>query len=252
MMQLSLFIAASSLCIGSFLNLLGYRLVRNQSIVASSSCPSCKTTIAWYDNIPLISWIALRGFCRHCKNPISWLYPCIELFTSMVIISLWAFLPANYFLPYLIFCSALIVCIRSDLETMLISRYTTLFLIPIALAFAYAGKLPISITESLFAAMSGYAILRTIALLFYWHTKKEGLGQGDADLLALIGAFTGFLGAWFSLLIGSIAGTLVGLLYLFFTKSGKDTRIPFGPFLALGALSYLFLGPWLASLFFGI
>jgi leader peptidase (prepilin peptidase)/N-methyltransferase len=149
--------------------------------------------------------------------------------------------PAVYFFPYFIFFSALIVTIRSDLETLLISRYVTLFLIPIAFALSATGMLPIDLTDSISGALAGYAILFMTAKLFLWLTGKEGMGQGDVELLAFIGSFVGILGCWFSLLLGSVIGSCVGFGYLLITKAGRSAKIPFGPFLAGGAMCFVLL-----------
>jgi len=228
------------LCWGSFLNVLGYRLVRGESFVLPrSKCPCCQALIVWHDNIPVVSWIILRGKCRSCKNNISVLYPFIELFTALVMGLMTYLVPPQFWFSYFIFFSALIVTIRSDLETMLISRFVTLLLIPVGYCLSLVGLLQISFFESLAGSLFGYVILWLICKLFFALTKKEGMGQGDLELLAFIGSFTGVVGSWISLTIGSIIGSLIGLGYLLFTNQGRYTKIPFGPFLALGAICFV-------------
>lgn len=223
-------------CWGSFLNVLGTRLITGESLLTRSHCQTCNATIAWYDLIPVISWCLLRGRCRSCKASISWLYPSIEIVTAVALTMLLASVPGAFFFPYFIFFSALIVTIRSDSETMLISQYATLFLIPIAFVCACAGYLPISLVESIIGALFGYIILYVPAKLFAMLTKKEGIGVGDIELLAFIGSFLGSMGVWLTLLIGSITGSLIGLTYLFICHASRSTKIPFGPFLAFSAM----------------
>jgi prepilin signal peptidase PulO-like enzyme (type II secretory pathway) len=233
-------------CWGSFLNVLGFRLIRDQSIVwPRSACPSCGHTLAWYDLIPIFSWLFLRAKCRYCALPISCLYPLIELLTVCSLTGLYLLVPGKYFFAYGIFFSALIVTIRSDLEAMLISRYATIFLIPGNLILSACGFLPLTPVESISAALIGYLLLCIPSYLFLWLTGKEGIGQGDLELLAFIGSCIGLFGCWFSLLCGSIFGSLVGLGYLVTTQSNRSTKIPFGPFLAFGAMSFVLLKPTL-------
>lgn len=152
---------------------------------------------------------------------------------------LWIVIPHHYFLAYFIFFSALIVTIRSDIETMLISRFVTVFLIPLGLIFAATGLLPINIVSSMLGAMLGYGFLYGIERLSRAVTGKEGIGQGDLELLAFIGAFIGPLGCWISLLFGSLLGSFIGIAYLG-SSMKRDSKIPFGPFLAWGAIVYVF------------
>ena len=242
------------LCWGSFLNGLAYRLLHNVSILYPRSyCPHCRHTLAWYDLIPLFSWLILKGACRYCHKSISWLYPFIEVFTVIALSLLFMYVPLNYFFGYFIFFSALIVSIRTDLAEMLISRYATLFLIPAGCILSYLELLPLTMMQSIVGALVGYGLLYLIAALFYRSTKKEGLGQGDMDLLSFIGAFTGIYGCWISLLLASVFGSLIGIIYLNITKQNTQvTRIPFGPFLALGAMGFVLFKPWLLLIILGI
>ncbi len=236
------------LCWGSFLNVVGYRVIHNKSILGRSVCPRCSRKIAWYDLIPVISWILLQGACRYCKKRITILYPFIELLTAFLALLTYHYMPSQYWLAYGLFFSALIVTIRTDFETMLISRYATWCMIPCAFLLAAAGKLPLTLLSSLTGAVFGYLILWTIARVFYAVRKIEGLGEGDLDLLAMIVSFTGIMGAWTSLFVGSFLGSIVGITILFITKK-KSTQIPFGPWLAAGALCYVFLQNHILSFF---
>jgi leader peptidase (prepilin peptidase)/N-methyltransferase len=258
------------LCLGSFINMLAYRLVHGDSLwTKRSHCPHCRTTIAWYDNIPLISWLNLRGKCRTCKQPISPLYPFIELLTALIATALFYKVfyahitfatgidPANLwigvtdamplhlrtyqtFATYLVFFSALIAATRTDLEAMVIPQVFSLWLAPLGLIATYAGLTYITWLESALGVILGYGVLWLVAKVFTWGTGKEGMGIGDMELMALIGAFLGPFGVWLSLMLGSLIGLFLGGSYVVVTKGTRTTRIPFGPFLALGATIYFF------------
>jgi len=228
------------LCWGSFLNVVAYRLIMGQNILyPRSSCPNCSNQIAWYDNIPVLSWIILKGKCRSCRHTISLLYPFIELLTAFSLLALYTIVPHIYFYPYFIFFSALIITIRSDLERMLISQFVTIFLIPLGLLFSWLGWLPIAVANSLLGAVIGYGFLFLMSKIFYFFTGKEGIGQGDLELLGFIGSFIGIAGCWISLFLGSFIGALAGLLYIRTKKEKRYIKIPFGPFLALGAINFV-------------
>ena len=214
---------------GSHLNSLGYRLLHLEHYFkARSFCTSCKNIIAWYDNIPLLSWLILKATCRHCKQPISWLYPFIEIITTCFLLFLRQSVSTNYFPAYFLFFSALIVTIRTDFEEMLISRFVTLYLIPAGLLAAIMNWLPISPILSIAGAIFGYFILWCAKRMSYAMTRQENLGQGDLELLAFIGAFTGPMGCWIALLIGSTFGTIASLIYMTITKK-KNRLHPFRP-----------------------
>ena len=228
------------LCWGSFLNVVGYRLVEGTSLLGRSACPHCKKKIAWYDLIPLFSWILLKAQCRACSQAVSVLYPALELLTATTLTALLIYIDQQYWPAYFLFFSALLVTIRTDMEYMLISTYMTLFMIPFGFALSALHMLPISLFDSLLGAATAYCILWTIAHSFRILRKKEGLGQGDIELLAMIGAFTGIMGAWIALLLGALFGSVIGLTLALRTKR-QDIAIPFGPWLSLGAIIYVFL-----------
>ncbi len=241
----TIFVALCALCWGSFLNMLGYRLVQDASLLtARSFCPSCKKTIAWYDLVPVLSWLILKRRCRWCFQPISFLYPFIELcslflFTYLYTLYSSGLLSLETSCTYILFLSALLVTIRSDTEYLLISSFATLYLIPCAFLASAAGYLPITLTESVLAAFLGYAFLWFIAKAFYLVRKKEGIGEGDFGLLAMIGSFTGIHGVLQAVTLGSCLGTILGICYLIIWPSEEEPRLPFGLFLSLGACIYL-------------
>lgn len=250
-----MFLVPFFLCWGSFLNVIAYRLMHEtfSFFDQRSRCPHCKYALTWYDNIPVVSWLTLKAQCRKCKKKISWLYPFIEIFSALSLFFLVLKSPYQYIPAYFLFFSALIITIRTDLETMYISRLVSLWLIPFGLLFSYLNLLPLSFFESIFGAVSGYLTLYCVVKGYYLLTKKIGMGQGDLELLAFIGSFTGIFGWWLSLLIGSCLGTVVGLIIVAVKKTSfKTLKIPFGPFLACGAIMYVLYGHYLVSLIFGL
>ncbi len=248
-MLLLIFIIIVSLCWGSFLNVVAFRSITDKPFFQKrSTCNFCNKLIAWYDNIPVISWLFLKGRCRYCKKRISYLYPFIEILTAVLMTALFFrifeygfYLNSIFsFASHFLFFSALIVAVRTDLQDLVIPQMFSIWLVPAGLVFAHLGFLKIIFLQSLFGAMVGYGILWIVAFLFKFFTKKDGLGEGDMEFLALIGAFLGPFGVWITILVASCSGLLVGGLYLFLTKKGQSEQIPFGPFLALGAVIYFF------------
>lgn len=230
------------LCWGSFLNVIAFRLVRGFPFLAPrSQCPTCKTVIRWYDLFPIISWVFLKGRCRSCHTKISWLYPVIELITLVSMVILVACIDPHYWVAYIYFISALIVTIRTDLESFLIIRLFSIGLVPVGLLLSSIQLLPISVFDSALGATCGYTILWIIRKLFWLIRKQEGMGEGDQELLAGIGAFLGPFAVWQTLLLGSITGSLIGIGASIALKK-KIVRLPFGPFLALGAFGSMIFG----------
>lgn len=237
------------LCWGSFLNALAYRLIHGYSIIVPRSfCPNCKTQLQLLDLIPVISWLILKTKCRYCRHKISLLYPAIEILTVAVFVPALVLIPQVLLPVTFIFFSALLVTIRTDFETMLISRAVTLWLIPIATIFAYFNLSYVSINESILGAAISYALLWLVAKVFYLIKNQEGMGEGDFELLAMIGSFIGLHGALFTITIGALMGTGIGLFYYYKYRS-LEQKIPFGPWLAFAAIFYVLLSfqPYLAE-----
>lgn len=219
--------------------MLAYRLIFEIPLLSSRSrCPHCHMIIAWYDNIPLLSWLLLRGYCRHCNHTISWLYPFIEWLTAMTTLALYWYGEPSYWMGMFIVFSALIITIRTDLETMLISQWTTLAMIPCCFALSWFGHLPLSLADALIGSITAYLFLWLFSVGYTTLTKREGLGYGDIELLAFIGSFTG-LGWWNILLFSSFLGSFIGIGYILCSAKSRYTKIPFGPFLALSAMAYV-------------
>ncbi len=234
--------ALVALCWGSFLNVVAFRLVFETPFFRKRShCPHCDKQLGWYELLPIISWFFLRGRCGSCKATISWLYPLIEFLTMVSFLGLWCVVPGPFFPAYALFFSALLITIRTDIEALLIFRYFTVALIPIGWFCAWMGYLPISLFMSVVATGSGYALLAAVRGIFFWATGRVGMGQGDLELLAMIGAFTGVIGVWVALFSASIVGSVIGLILMVMRRADKQTPIPFGAFLSLGALFAVFL-----------
>ncbi|NLD36669.1 MAG: prepilin peptidase [Desulfatiglans sp.] len=235
------------LTIGSFLNVCIYRLPLKRSIVTPpSACPSCGYRIRFYDNIPVLSYLMLWGRCRKCGTHISLIYPAVELATGLISMALlvkYNILNSNFpeFFIYLIFISALICIGFIDLEHQIIPDVISIPGIIAGLFFSLVIS-HIPWMDSLIGILAGGGILYLVAILFELITKKEGMGGGDVKLLAMIGAFLGWKAIPFVILVSSLTGSIIGGAALMMSKKGIRTKIPFGPFLALGAVLYVFFG----------
>ncbi len=210
-----------------------------------SRCPQCKNLIAWYDNIPIASWILLRTHCRHCNKKISALYPAVELISGLAL----AYFILRFDLAvggiyYLVFASMLVVT-GVDLAIFEIPDEIVIPGIPLGLAASII--LPATLTEAVIGAAVGGAIPYAIAKGYYLLMKREGMGFGDVKLLAMIGAFFGWKGVIVVLLVASMVGSVTGLSLIALQKREARALIPFGPFLALGTVVYMLWGPELIA-----
>jgi len=246
------------LILGSFLNLVITRLPRGESLWAPRSrCPHCRQPLAWHDNIPLISYLFLRGRCRACHSPISWRYPLVELAGGLMVLALWRIFPYQpTFLAYVPFCLALVALTAIDLEHRLLPDAITLPGIILGLLLSLV--LPdLTFWESAAGALGGAALFAGIAWVYKKLVGRRGMGWGDVKLLAMIGAFLGVSALPWVIFISAGLGTLTGLLQILATPSGERDQwrtlsLPYGPFLALAALCYLFGSAWLPSLSGGL
>ncbi len=200
--------------------------------------------------IPVVSWVLLNRRCRYCKAIISWLYPFIELLTAISMSLLITHISPHFIPGYFFFFSALIVTIRTDIETMLISRFVSLFLVPFGILFSLLNLISLSPQNSILGAFIGYFIPWLLAYIFLLLTGKQGMGVGDFELLAFIGSFLGVCGCWMSLVLGSILGSLYALIQVIAGRAGRDTKVPFGPFLAFGALLFVLFKQTLLKILF--
>lgn len=247
----SIFVFIFGLEIGSFANVCIFRWPRNQSILypVRSQCPWCKRQIHWFDNIPVLSFIFLEGKCRNCKGRISWRYPIIELLTGLLGVFTFKtlLLHPNAIHPVYFFCSFgfvffLIVTTLTDVEWKIIPDMASYSLIVIGILkipfdpFFNSGNLWASFLDSLLGLTFGGGVLLALSYIGLILFKKESVGGGDIKLLAGIGAFIGFKGAVFVILIASIIGGVFSLLGLIFRFLRQKQYIPFGPFLNIAAL----------------
>ncbi len=238
--------AVIGLIIGSFLNVCIYRMPRNMSIIRPSSrCPSCHRPIKAWDNIPVLSYILLRGRCRYCKKEISIRYPLVEALNAFLYVTLlWRYGPQWSFFLYCALTSALIVITFIDLDFQIIPDRITLVGIP---AGFLAGSLfmpdPFSrasvlgVKASIIGFLAGGGFFYLIAVL-----SKGGMGGGDIKLMAMVGALMGWKSVFLTTFLGSLAGSVIGVFLIIFRGKGRKAKIPFGPFLALGTLVTLFFG----------
>ena len=250
---IEMFIFLMGLCIGSFLNVCIYRLPESKSIVhPRSMCPNCDTRIPFYDNIPLFSYLWLKGKCRRCKVKISMRYPMVELLGGLVALGTYLrFGLTIETLIYYVFIAALLVVTFIDLDHRIIPDVITLPGIPICFAASFA--LPaITYKDALLGILVGGGSLFLVAWVYTLLTKKEGMGGGDIKLLAMMGAIVGWKGVLFTIFVASLVGTLAGFAVMLQSRKGMKLAVPFGPFLSIGAIIYIFFGTQLISWYFNI
>ena len=235
-------------CLGSFLNVCIYRLPREGLSIVSPShsfCPHCQAPIRYSDNIPLLSYLLLRGKCRQCRNKISWRYPFVEALTGGIAFALfWKFGLSFSFFSSFGLSAALVVITFIDLDHQIIPDVISIPGIIIGFVFS-AFNLSIRVMDSLIGIVAGGGVLYVVALVYEALAKREGMGGGDVKLLAMIGAWLGWKAIPFTLLFSSLLGTVVGMGLMIAKREGRHYAIPFGPFLALSAIAYIFFGPQL-------
>lgn len=215
-----------------------------------SHCRSCLKNLKWYHNIPLVSFVALRGKCAFCKQSISFQYPLIELITGLLFcLTFWFFGLTWHWVFYTAFFCLLLVITVIDLYHMIIPDELSLGGLLLGFFSAFITK-DISWWDSLLGAALGGGIFLFIAYAYEKLAKQEGLGGGDVKLLGMIGAWLGSKSILFVVIISSALGSVVGLSLMLFQKKKLKTAIPFGPFLALGAVIYFFWSKELSQYFF--
>lgn len=239
--------------IGSFLNVCIYRLPRRESIAwPGSHCPSCAHPIAWHDNVPLVSYLILRGRCRHCLVRIPFRYPVVEALNAIGYVGLlWFFGMGWPTVAYGVLYSALLVVAGTDLTHKIIPNAITLPGTVVGLISA-GTILPLGLANGLIGMLVGGGILWFLAWASPYLFGKEGMGGGDIKLLAMIGAFLGWKPALMTIMVGSFLGALVGVTLIGAGVMKRDDYIPFGPFLVCGALVSLFFGQSLLDWYQGL
>ena len=244
------------LIIGSFLNVCIYRLPRDISIVwPGSACPGCSKKIAWYDNIPVLSFLILAARCRHCKTRISPRYPLVEVAGGVVV---WAAIHVWGFTAYgiagaALFCAFIAIALI-DFEHEIIPDEISLSGIVAGAVFSLFFPLwqgattPLGgLAWSVVGILTGGGILFALGTVGEWVFKKEAMGGGDVKLMAALGAFLGWKGVLLTLFLASLFGAVVGLAMRMFT--GKE-RIPFGPYIVAGAALYMLWGEIIIAWYF--
>jgi leader peptidase (prepilin peptidase)/N-methyltransferase len=241
---LDVYVALVGLVVGSYLNVVIHRLPRREStVLPRSRCPACGAKIRAWDNVPLASFLVLRGRCRSCRHPISWRYPLVEATTgALFVLSLERFGASPDALVAMGFGSLLIVLAGIDYEHYLLPDVLTLPGLGAGLLVAATTDW-IRWPDAAIGAAIGGGASWLLAEGWYRLRGEEGLGLGDVKMLALLGAFLGWEGLLVTLLLASLAGTSVGVAAMIRGRMGLKSRLPFGVFLAGGGLFALFLGP---------
>lgn len=247
------------LIIGSFLNVCIYRLPRDLSIIRpSSSCPVCKNQIKPWDNIPLVSYILLRGKCRKCGERISIRYPLVELLNGILYLAVFNSFGYGWHLPILfVFVSAMVVITFIDLDFQIIPDVITLpgivigvisssFLLPDPFLDINSTKTIVGFTNSLIGLFLGGGLFYLIAIV-----SRGGMGGGDIKMMGMVGAFMGWKSILLVTFIGSLLGSIAGIFLILLKGKGRKTRVPFGPFLALGSIITLFFGGTILKWYLG-
>jgi leader peptidase (prepilin peptidase) / N-methyltransferase len=259
------FAFAVGACVGSFLNVCIHRMPADESVMRPASyCPSCRTPIRWHDNVPVLSWLWLGARCRACAGPIPPRYPLVEAATGgAAVLALVAFGPTPRAAVAFVFTAALLLVSVIDLDHRFIPDEVSLPGVLVGLGASWLTGRPTLLDAALGAAAGG-AVLWAVAWSYERTTGIEGMGLGDVKLLAMIGAFLGWQAIPAVLIIASITGSVAGLAVMlgrsgrarggrvvrrlgwravvpFLRRGARRTEIPFGPFLALGAVLALFV-----------
>jgi len=262
------------LIVGSFLNVCIVRLPRGGSIVhPPSHCPRCHGSIKFYDNIPLISFLLLRAKCRNCGEPISWRYPLVELTNALLYVGIVSeFWIGGEAFMMMVLCSSLIVITVIDYDHMIIPDKITLpgMLVGLTLApffmsplgdplpfnlealIPHAGPYLTGFLNSLIGLILGGGLLLSIGWAWEKLRHIEAMGGGDVKLMGMVGSFLGWKGALLTIMLGALAGSVIGVSLIALKRHKMEKLIPFGPFLAAGALASAFYGPDIVLWYLGL
>lgn len=241
---LAFFVVCIGLCVGSFLNVVIVRLPRGRSIVTPSSrCGFCRSAISRAMNLPIVGFLLSRGMCSKCGHAFSVRYPVIEALNAIlyfVVFSIYGWTLSS--LVFSLFTSALLAMSFIDLEFKIIPDSISLGGWALATVVAALGfsNYPIDLIGSVLGGLAGYGSFWVLSRAYSFIVGEEGLGGGDVKLMGFIGALLGIKGVVVTILVGSLLGTVVGIIFIFGMKKTKKFPIPFGPFLALGALAAVF------------
>jgi leader peptidase (prepilin peptidase)/N-methyltransferase len=265
----SLLLIVIGLLIGSFLNVVILRLPRSLEyewksqcrellleappaddaeappniIFPASHCPQCKSTLKWWQNIPVLGYLLLRGKCHSCKKPISLRYPAVEILTAALTLLAGFSFPETQTLPWILILVWLLIAMSViDFDTQLLPDNLTLPLMWLGLIYSTLPGSPVSPVDSIIGAAAGYTVLWILFQVHYFITKRQGMGYGDFKLLAAAGAWLGWQSLPFVLLIAATSGLLISLALILFRNHDKNRAVPFGPYLAIAFLITLFWG----------
>jgi leader peptidase (prepilin peptidase)/N-methyltransferase len=244
--------AVLGLCVGSFLNVCIYRLPRHESLAwPASRCTQCGEPLRWFHNIPLVSWLALRGRCAYCRKRISPQYPIVEAITAIACVLIVSQTPPGWLLvSRLLLGTALIVLFAVDLEHQILPNVITL---PgIAAGFALSLVAPPGPIGSLLGIVIGGGVLYAIATGYYLLRREEGMGMGDVKMLAMIGAFLGWRATLVTLVLASFAGAAIGIALMATQRGTLRYALPFGTFLSIGALVAMLVGDRFIAWYLGL
>jgi leader peptidase (prepilin peptidase) / N-methyltransferase len=254
--------------IGSFLNVCVHRIPLGLSVVKPRSrCPKCENELAWYDNVPVLSWLILGAKCRNCKLPISWQYPLVEAITAVLFYMVYLKFGMTIATPiYMLLMASLVVVTFVDLTDWTIPDRISIGGQPvgvlsclIAMAIPNSGLLLDNIVMSIAGIVLGFGslwLLNQFSLLVF---KKHGMGGGDVKLMAMLGAFFGPLGVLLIMILSSVVGSAISLTIIQM-NNGKETDVgegnighylPFGPYICLGAVIHIFVGPQIIEMYMG-
>lgn len=233
--------------IGSFLNVIRYRLPRKKGFVSGrSKCPGCGARIAWYDNIPIVSFLILGGKCRSCGMGISWEYLITELATGLCFVLIWLEFPPAEAIAYFVFASILVACAGIDYDFRIIPDKLTIPGTLIGIVFSVTllrgGSPGSSILDSVIGMVVGGGTLLGVSLLYRLIRGAEGMGGGDIKLMGMVGAFLGYKLALLTIFIASVGGAVAGLFLSRRAGAGMRAALPFGVFLSPAALICLLWG----------
>jgi leader peptidase (prepilin peptidase)/N-methyltransferase len=245
------------LIVGSFANVCIHRIPLGQSIVRPPSrCPKCGALVRAFDNVPVLSWLWLRGRCRECRAPISPRYPLVEALNGALYGGLaWMGGLSTWTLVAMPFATALLVLALIDLDVQLLPNVITLPGTALGIAASFLPGWPVSSWEAVGAAAGGYLAFAGVAAAYKWLRHEDGLMQGDWKMAALLGAFLGWQKMLLVVLLSSLGGTVVGLTLIVLARGDMKTKIPLGTFLGAAGLLVLFGGDsilaWYSAFFRG-
>ena len=263
-MLIGVFAALFGLVIGSFLNVCIVRIPQEKSIVMpASACPKCGTPIKPWDNIPVVSWLLLGGKCRGCKEPISWMYPVVELLTGALFLGCYlAFGLTTEALKWAVFSALLVVLVFTDMRDRILpnvinySGFAAGLLLSLVTkpsdgvalwianrVFDFPPPAPvISLADALLGAAFGSGLLWLVAEFYFRLRKREGMGLGDVKMMLMAGAFLGLKRTLLTILAGSVLGSVLGLAFMMAKRKDSDYELPFGTFLGMAAVLVMFFG----------